>query len=64
MMIWILSSKDLGFLLYFRNNCVLFVCILLTQLGPLINKLNINITIIVKIGSNFSISLCKKKNLI
>jgi predicted metallopeptidase len=61
-MIWILLSKDLGFLLYFKNNCVLFVYILLTQLDPLINKLNINITIIVEIESKFSISLRKKNS--
>jgi len=63
MMIWVLLSKDLGTLLYLKNNCVLFVYILLTQLGPLINKLNINITIIVEIESNFSISLRKKLDL-
>jgi hypothetical protein len=59
-MIWILLSEDLGVLLYFQNNCVLFVYILLTQLGPLINKLNVNITIILEIESNFTISLCEK----
>jgi hypothetical protein len=45
-MIWISLSKDLGFLFYFKNNCVFFVYIVLPQLGPVINKLNIHKTFI------------------